>query len=238
MPHNTFKLVNYFGNNGENVIVPFLNGNILFIYILAVLSVFLISFALKIPALRHKILFTLFFTGSTFFLGLIAPRLILFNEDDLICGRVYGFFDTIHPYLIVLLILYGCHYSQNYSIDFSFCNIDSGGIFFWSVDILRSFFTGVFIYIVYIALYFWLAAPAFDMAYRLLPDFAIMFYYAKCILVWPLFGAYTGVILDSLITGYKPPRVFKLLFSFVQIVISVLIFLSMGMVFHVNEGSK
>ncbi len=229
-----FNLVGYLFETKKDSVEIYFKYFVLFYFMF---TFFLALFCYKYNFFKKVVLYLSFIAGSVLFLGNIYPQLT-FDKDNFKCGVMYGFFDSIHAYIVFLIIFTGVYIStfikeKNQSSVFS-TDLSLIKCFF---NYLLSLFFGLSIYIPF-TLYIILINIPINYISDVYISNKIIALYFKAIIIWLQFGIYTGWLLDVLIKKYKPSIIFKMSMCGSICIVSTINWLLYGIVYHVNEGTK
>ena len=187
---------------------------------------------------KKIILYSSFTIAAIMFLSFYFPLFIL-DDDDYICGRVYGFFNTLHPYIILLIILNGIVISHQLKINISgLFSIENNGYYIF-INYLLSFLLGLLIYLP-LTLVILFITPFITYITNMLCLNKLSSFYFYSYIIWLTFGTYTGLLIDSLIKIHKPTLKIKIFLSLIICLLSTMYYLVLSpyLVYHVNEGTK
>lgn len=207
-----------------------------FLYIYFALILILGIFYPRSNSVKKIMLFSFFIAGNVFYLSRVYPAWTL-DEKCFYFSRLFGFFDTIHPYVILIFILIGTYFSKIIKIGLTDFIMIEDNLYLMDIKYFLSFFLGLFIYIPF-TIYVNLISPPLTSIVGLLSTNYVLSFYLFEFVIWFQFGIYTGWALDAFIKDYRPSTKLKVILCFIISFMAVLYFLISGQVCLVNEGPK
>jgi len=207
-----------------------------FFYIYFALLILSAIFFYKSNSIKKVTLFSFLLAGMVFYLSNFYPHSTL-DEKCFYFGRLFGFFDTIHPYVLLIFILLGTYSSKIIKVGLKDYILIEDNLKLMVIKFILSFFLGVFVYIPF-TIYVNLISTPLTWVIGLLTTNYILSFYLFEFMIWFPFGIYTGWTLDAFIKDYRPSTPNKIFIAFIISFWAVIFFISSGAYYLINEGTK
>lgn len=234
MIHNTYKIFNQLHRNFD--LEKFSDYCNYFFYLYFTLLILSSLFFYKSSLIKKVTLFSLLIAGMVLYLSNIYPHATL-DDKCFYFGRFFGFFDTIHPYVLLIFILLGTYSSKIIKAGLKDYILIEDNLYLMVIKYILSFFLGIFVYIPF-TLYVNLISTPLTLVIGMLTTNYVLSFYLFEFMIWFPFGIYTGWTLDAFIKDYRPSTQNKIFIAFIISFWSVFFIITSGQFYLVNEGTK